>query len=282
MSDYDRGAYTPQTDAPLAFDARPARGRRPMPMALMGSAFILLVLLAAVLMTYRHGVRAPGGAPSTVGEPVAAVKTAPPPDAQAKLGGSNLDVYVAENTPPTAPASQPSFAPAPEEPAARPAPKPAETTPVQSAPIRTVPSVPATTPTAPAPAKPTAVAAAPAKAAPAVVAAAPVKPAAPAAPAKPVTVATATPAPAAAAATGGAALVQIGVFSTSARADTGWAEVVAAFPTQLRDKTKKVESLEQGGRTLYRSSIAGFASKASAQAFCDTLKASGRACVVRG
>ena len=47
-------------------------------------------------------------------------------------------------------------------------------------------------------------------------------------------------------------------------------------------KAKKVEPIDQGGRTLYRSSITGFASKASAQAFCTTLKAQGRACMVHG
>ena len=36
MSDHDRGAYTPPTDAPLSFDARqPVRGARPAPMMLM-------------------------------------------------------------------------------------------------------------------------------------------------------------------------------------------------------------------------------------------------------
>ena len=45
MSDQDRGAYTPQPDAPLQFDARGPRGRRPLPMTLIGSGGVLVVLL---------------------------------------------------------------------------------------------------------------------------------------------------------------------------------------------------------------------------------------------
>ena len=62
MSDHDRGAYTPQTDAPLAFDARaPRGGRKPLPMALIGSGVVLLVLVAGIGMYYRSGVRPAGG-----------------------------------------------------------------------------------------------------------------------------------------------------------------------------------------------------------------------------
>ncbi len=134
MADYDRGAYTPQTDAPLAFDPRRPSERRPMPMALIGSAVVLVVLLAGVAMVYRSGVRHAGEAPRPVGEPVMSVKSAPAPDADAaKTPPANLDVYnesaaaapavpSAANTAPAGPA--PAFTPPPEQPAVRPAPKP--------------------------------------------------------------------------------------------------------------------------------------------------------------
>ena len=78
MSDPHRGAYTPPTDAPLSFDARqPVRGSRPLPMALIISAVVLATLVVAVVLIYRGGVRGPNEPPRTVGEPVAAMKTAP-------------------------------------------------------------------------------------------------------------------------------------------------------------------------------------------------------------
>ncbi|NEX92196.1 SPOR domain-containing protein, partial [Caulobacter sp. 17J65-9] len=120
MSDQERGAYTPPTDEPLAFDARRTTGeRRPVPMTLVASAVVLVVLVVAVVLFYRSGVRSRNEAPN-VGEPVAAVKTAPAQDAQPVDEAASLDVYVAE---PNAPApAQPTFAPGPEQPAPRPAP----------------------------------------------------------------------------------------------------------------------------------------------------------------
>ena len=136
MTDYDRGAYTPQTDAPLAFDPRRPSERRPMPMALIGSGVVLAVLLAGVAMVYRGGVRHAGESPRPVGEPVMAVKTAPPPssqtDANPSGSTSSLDVYNAGESASPSPAANtvaaaptPTFAPAAEQPAARPAPSPA-------------------------------------------------------------------------------------------------------------------------------------------------------------
>ncbi len=129
MTDYDRGAYTPQTDAPLAFDPRRPSERRPMPMALIGSAVVLVILLAGVAMVYRGGVRHAGESPRPVGEPVMAVKTAPTAaQTAAATPPANLDVYSAgqSNTVSGASANQtgdaPAFAPSAEQPAARPAP----------------------------------------------------------------------------------------------------------------------------------------------------------------
>jgi hypothetical protein len=263
MTQQDRGAYTPQTDAPLAFDARAPRGaRRPLPMALIGSGVVLVVLIAAVVMYYRSGVRTPAAAPVAVGQPVTTVKTAPAAAAKDEDPFSNLDVYAAQNVPATPSAAKPAFVAPPEEPKARPA--PGLTVQVDSAPVHAVPARP----------KPTAVAAS----TPATPVAPAAKPAAAAPAAAPTAVAAATPAAPAA----GPAAVQIGAYSSAALADKGYQEVATAFPTFMGGKSKRVEPLERDGKMLYRTSVSGFASHSSAQAFCAALKASGHVCLVKG
>jgi len=145
---------------------------------------------------------------------------------------------------------------------------------VEASPIRPVPTAP------PAPAPAARPAAAPTTA---VASAAPIRPAVPAAaPATPAVAAVAPkPVPAAAPAAGGA-LVQIGAYSSTALADRGFSEVSAAFPGQMSGKSTRVETLARDGKTLYRGLIGGFANRGAAQAFCETLKASGRVCLVRG
>ena len=50
MSDPDRGAYTPPTDAPLSFDARqPVRGGGPAPIMLILSGIVLIALVIIAL-----------------------------------------------------------------------------------------------------------------------------------------------------------------------------------------------------------------------------------------
>ena len=134
MSDYDRGAYTPQTDAPLAFDPRRPSERRPLPMALIGSAAVLVILLAGVAMVYRGGVRHAGESPRPVGEPVLAVKTAPntspsttaaPPanaDIFTESQSANTVASASNATGPSTAAPAPTFAPPAEQPAQRPQP----------------------------------------------------------------------------------------------------------------------------------------------------------------
>ena len=276
MSDHDRGAYTPQTDAPLAFDARSPQARRPLPFALIASGALLLVLIGSVALYYRSGTKAADGTVAPGGQQVAAVKTAPPPGEQ-KDAADYLEVYAAQNVPSAATPSEPAFAPPPEQPQPRPAPG-----------LKVLPAEPARLPnTPPAPA-------APPLPKPIEVATAPIKSALPSPPPpKPVpttTMATATPAPAAipvapaatAAAAGGGALVQIGAFSSNALADKGWKDIAAAFPSQMAGKAKRVEPLAKDGSTLYRTSITGFSDRASAAAFCSQLKAAGRACFVKG
>lgn len=123
MSDYDRGAYAPPSDSPLAFDARPPRERRPAPFSLILGLIVLAVLAGGLLFMYRGGVRGAGDAPPVVGQPVTAIRT--PPDgeaAQPQDPALQLEVYDERN--PTAagtpvPTGGPVFAPEPEQPLVR-------------------------------------------------------------------------------------------------------------------------------------------------------------------
>jgi hypothetical protein len=250
-----------------------------LPFALIASGAVLLVLVGAIALYYRSSAKTEAG--PAAGQQVAAVKTAPPADVEQKDAADYLEVYAAQNVPTTAQPTTPSFAPPPEQPQPRPAPG-LKVVPVETAQIHAPAAAPVAAPAPLPPAKPVQVATAelkPPVAAPAP-AAAPV--------AKPVTVATAAPPaaptapPAPAATSSGGAVVQIGAFSSNALADKGWQDIAAAFPGPMSGKSKKVEPLAKDGSTLYRTSIAGWADKASAQAFCAQLKAAGRACFVKG
>ena len=92
------------------------------------------------------------------------------------------------------------------------------------------------------------------------------------------------PAPAPAAtepASGAGAAVQIGAFSSAALADKGWSDTAQLLPGPMAGKTKAVQVVERDGKTFYRTSVGGFASKADAQAFCASLKAAGKSCIVK-
>lgn len=272
MSDPDRGAYTPPTDAPLAFDARqPVRGGGPAPVMLILSALVLIALVIAIVMFYRSGVREAGEAPRTVGTPVGAMKAAPPAEAQPADPAAGLQIYQSEAG--EAPPAGPNFTAPPEEPMARPAPvtvqpppRPAPTAPVSSAPIAAAPAAPATSGGL----KP---AVQPAPVAPAV------KVTPPAAPKPATTTVAAAPKPAAVA--GGSASVQIGAFSSQALADSEWTKAVGVAPGLAAGKGKRVEAVQKGTSTLYRTQVTGFSSRADAAAFCDKLKAAGKSCFVK-
>ncbi|MFC3069587.1 SPOR domain-containing protein [Phenylobacterium soli] len=300
MSDHERGAYTPPTDAPLSFEARqPVRGARPFPLTLVVSVLVLLGLAAAIFVFYRSGVRQAGGAPQVVGTPVAGMKAPPPAEAQPQDPAAGLEIYRSENgQPPQMVPAQPQFTPPPEQPQARAPVGP----PVVLAPAQPGPQTAPQTAPQPAPPQPTAQAAAaahptaqppalrPAQPAP-TPAPIPAKPAAQI-PAKPVAVvpppkpaaekpkpvvAEKAPAPAAK----GAAAVQIGAVSSPALADKTWNEAVAVAPGLAAGKGKGVEKVDRDGKVLYRTSVTGFASKEAAAAFCAKLKAAGKACFVK-
>lgn len=318
MTDHDRGAYTPQPDAPLQFDARGPRGRKPMPMTLIGSGAVLVVLLGALALHYRHDNKGGAEGPRPVGEPVTQVKAAAPSTAQPKdAAGGAIDVFGGK----TDDAKAPVLAPPPEAPKPRPqlTVQAMDTPTAKATPVTTTAtSSPATSVAAstPPPVKAAAPATTVAKIAPAKIA--PTKPApiyvAPVAPAKAdatsiidkvaamppakpagvAKLATATVKPAAASAAGatttapakaaaaGGSVVQIGAFSSSALSDKGFADVSAAMAGAMGGKSKRVEALEKDGKTLYRTSVVGFPNRAAAEAFCKALAAKGHTCFAKG
>lgn len=248
MSDHDRGAYTPPTDAPLSFDARqPVRGSRPAPMMLVISAVVLVVMVVAIVLIYRSGSRGADEAPQAVGNPVGEIKTAPTEADQPVDPATGLQIYRSEDG--ASVPAEPNFVPPPEVPQARPDPQLRPSAPVVAQPA--LPTQPAPVAKVPAPA-------------PAAKAPAPV-----------------SKAPAPAAVASGAAMVQVGAFSTEALADAGWSDAMRALPDSAAGKGKRVEPVESNGKTLYRGYVTGFASRTEASAYCDRLKATGRSCFVR-
>jgi hypothetical protein len=290
MSEHERGAYTPPTEASLSFDARqPVRGASPIPFTLIISILVLAGLAAAIFVFYRSGVRQAGQPPQAVGAPVEGMKAPPPVEAQPQDPAAGLQIYKGDQA--YSPGQRTvHFAPPPETPEARPEPGAPTVVVTPMAPAAPAtpptlrPSIAAQTLPAPTPA-PKAATPAPAKPAPKVEAPAPKAetPAPKAAPA-PVKPAPAKPehaAPAPAAKATGVAAVQIGAFSSQALADKGWSDAAAIAPGPAAGKGKSVEKVEKDGHTLFRTQVTGFASRADATAFCGKLKAAGKACFVK-
>jgi len=310
MTEHDRGAYTPQPDAPLQFDARGPRRRKPIPMTLIGSGAVLVVLLGALALHARHDAKTGAEPARPVGAPIAEVKTAAPATAQPKDAAA-VDVFggaaqTAQNTA-QGPAKAPTFAPPPE------APKPRAQLTVQTAEAVPIKVAPLTTTNTPAPAAlakapPAPVKTAPAYRAPTTAAAAPASkpdatavitrlaqaPAARPVPAKAAPTASTTlastprTAAAKAADTGspasvfGGSVVQIGAFSSMSLSEKGWTDVSSAMAGEMSGKLKKVEAVEKDGKTFYRTSVVGFPSRSAADAFCRSLTAKGHVCFAKG
>jgi cytoskeletal protein RodZ len=282
MSDHERGAYAPPTDAPLSFDPRqPVRGSRPLPFTLIISVLVLLGVAAAIFVFYRSGVRQAGQPPQAVGAPVNAMKAPPPAEAQPQDPAAGLQIYKTEGGKAAPASGAPQFTPGPEQPQARPEPAAPKVV-VTQAPL----AAPAPATSAPAPAlRPSIAAPPPVAATPAPKAEkAAAVPAAKPAPAKPevkaeAKAAKAAPEPAAKAT--GANYVQIGAVSSQALADKAWSDAAAIAPGAAAGKGKNVEKVDVNGKTLFRVQVTGFGDRASATAFCDKLKAAGKACFVK-
>ncbi len=148
----DRGAYTPPTDDDLPFnrggyDPRRAPPQKAPPVTLLVSAGVLLVLIIAVVLFYRSGLRSSTDAPPAVGTPVAQMKVEAPIEAQPIDPEAGVGLYDETSETPTAP----EFAPPPETPLPRPAPRPIETAEKAETPRPATPA-PATRPAAETPA----------------------------------------------------------------------------------------------------------------------------------
>jgi hypothetical protein len=76
-------------------------------------------------------------------------------------------------------------------------------------------------------------------------------------------------------------VAQFGAFSSAELASSEWAKLAKAYPADMAGKGKLVGSVEVNGKTLFRGSVSGFASRADAVAFCAKLKADGKACIVK-
>ena len=72
--------------------------------------------------------------------------------------------------------------------------------------------------------------------------------------------------------------MQIGAFGSAAIADAQFAKLSSL----TGGHGKAVSAVQAGGKTLYRTSVTGFADRASASAFCSRLAAAGHACIVKG
>ena len=264
MSDGERGPYTPQKerDAPLQFDARGPRDAKPMPMALIASAAVLVLLIGGVAFAYLGGGSKSDGEGKTVGDRVLVMKTpAAPGQTPAADPNAKLEVF---SDHPGAPG--PTFTASPEAPAPRPPPRltlQAQALPPVHIASAESPPAPAAAPT-PAPVKAVTPAAAKAPA----VAVAPTK------------VATSPTAATSLSAVVGAVGAQIGAFSSRALAEKGYADVGKLVSVSGRGK--RIEAVERGDSTLYRTTVTGFADRDAAKAFCSALSAKGHACIVKG
>ena len=75
--------------------------------------------------------------------------------------------------------------------------------------------------------------------------------------------------------------VDLAKISVLALADQGWRDVARSSPDAMAGKGKAVQPFDRDGKTLYRTYVTGFSGVSAAQAFCDDLRAAGRACMVK-
>ncbi|MBY8821116.1 SPOR domain-containing protein [Sphingomonas colocasiae] len=79
---------------------------------------------------------------------------------------------------------------------------------------------------------------------------------------------------------GGRFVVQLGAFSTPAKAEAAWKRAVGRY-TALGGYAPDGETVRSGSATLHRVAAGGFASRGAANAVCAQLRMSGGACFVR-
>ena len=274
MTDRDYGFQDDGPEPPLKMDDhREPRRRGPAPVTLIVSVLLLVLVTGAVAYLYRGGPKGSGDGPQPLGAPLGDVRIAAPPQPAAQDATAGLSI--AKDDPTAASAGAPNFAPPPEQP--MPAAGAAQATPSASLPPPPPPPPP------PEPMKAAAPPATPSGGAPPsstkAITPAVTRPAATAAP-KLTPAQSAASAMEAPAAMKGAAIVQIGAFSSRALADKGWSAAAAAAPGAMAGKGEQVVEVAKEGKTLYRTSITGFTSRDQAQALCDRLKSAGGTCIV--
>ncbi len=148
----DRGAYTPPTDDDLpfnrgGFDARRGPPAKAPPVTLIVSAGVLLVLIIAVVLFYRSGLRSSTDAPPAIGTPVAQLKVDAPLEAQPVDPEAGVGLYDEAEAPGTAPVmTAPPETPLPRPAPSQPAPVPLVTPPAT---VAARPAAPLATPPAP-------------------------------------------------------------------------------------------------------------------------------------
>ncbi len=284
-----RGPYDPDDlddEAPwLAEGVREPRGSTMVPRGrviggvLVVVALVVLIALGVFLISSRKqdgatGYKTPEEAPLIAADP-GPYKLAPTDPGGASVAGITDSIAAAGRG--DDPGGAIDTTATPEEPLARPgtAPEgPTDLLPPAAAP----PSPAGPAPAAPAPVKVVpAPVVAPVNVAPPVVDKPKPKPVTPAVKPKPEPLADPAPKPAKAA--GGAASLQLGAFSSEAKADAAWTAAVRHAP-DLGGLSKRIEPVERDGKTLYRLRAGGVASKAAASELCVKVKAGGDACLV--
>jgi cell division septation protein DedD len=74
--------------------------------------------------------------------------------------------------------------------------------------------------------------------------------------------------------------VQLGAYASKKSASREWRRVKAKFAARLGDKAADFESVETGGRTLYRLRVGPYTDRITADQVCLALRADEQACIV--
>ena len=75
--------------------------------------------------------------------------------------------------------------------------------------------------------------------------------------------------------------VQIVAAGSAEAAEAALNAVRGALPSQTGAYRSRIQAIEVGGRTFYRALFTGFDNRNAAMSLCNTLKATGRSCLVR-
>ncbi len=75
--------------------------------------------------------------------------------------------------------------------------------------------------------------------------------------------------------------MQIGAFASNAMADKKWLAIQQRWPAGTQDLSERTETVVHDGKTLMRTLVGPFATRALAATFCTQLRARGHDCLVR-